>query len=457
MLASRPSAPALLRLIEHVVIIGGGFSGTLQAINLLRHGDARVTLIERGSAPGRGVAYGAAHPGHLLNVPASGMSAFPDDPNHFVRWLQQRGIDNPATTFAPRLTYGTYVRDLLAAALREYPHRFVVLHEEAQDVTQHGKGARVHLRSRVIDADVAVLAIGNLAPKAPHEMRGLAEARYVPDPWHSGALEGLGPEDTVLILGTGLTMVDIALSLSANHFTGKVIALSRRGLVPHAHDLSKYPAPPLRERPLYSASKLVRALRDRANAIGWRSAVDELRPFTRELWLAASPTDRRRFLRHLRPWWDVHRHRIAPDVHKRLSVMLASGQLIVRAGNLGTVEEHGQSAIVSWRPRGSDQTRQHSVQRIINCTGPLSDISNTSDPLLRHLVERGSIRPDDLRLGIDVDTSARTIDADGNANSWLVAVGPITRSTFWEIIAVPDIRVQTLALACRLSSAHWTA
>ncbi|WP_443971010.1 FAD/NAD(P)-binding protein [Sphingobium sp. CR28] len=443
------------RLIEHVVIIGGGFSGTLQAINLLRHGEARVTLIERASAPGRGLAYGAAHPGHLLNVPASGMSAFPDDPYHFVRWLQQRGIDNAATTFAPRLTYGTYVGDLLANALRGYPDRFVLLHDEAQDVTQHGNGARVHLRSKVIDADVAVLAIGNLAPALPAKMHGLAEGRYVPDPWHSAALDGLGPEDTVLILGTGLTMVDVALSLSARPFSGKVVALSRRGLVPHPHDLSTGPTPPLRERPLYNASKLVRTVRDRANSIGWRGAVDELRPFTRELWLAASPADRRRFLRHLRPWWDVHRHRIAPEVHRRLAAMRASGQLIVRAGNLCAVEERGESAIVSWRPRGSDHTRQLSVQRIVNCTGPLSDVSSTSDPLLLRLVARGSIRPDDLRLGFDVDISARTIDANGNANSWLVAVGPMTRSAFWEIIAVPDIRVQTFALARRLSNAHW--
>ncbi len=442
-------------MIKHVVIIGGGFSGTLQAINLLRHGEARVTLIERTSAPGRGLAYGAAHPGHLLNVPASGMSAFPDDPNHFVRWLQHRGVDNAATTFAPRLNYGAYLGELLATASREYPDRFVVLHDEAQDVTQHGKGARVHMRSTVVDAEVAVLAIGNLAPGSPRKMRGLAEGLYVPDPWHSAALDGLGTDDTVLILGTGLTMVDVALSLSARHFSGKVLALSRRGLVPHAHDFSTYPTPPLRERPLYSASKLVRAVRDRANDIGWRGAVDELRPFTRELWLAASPADRRRFLRHLRPWWDVHRHRIAPDVHKRLVAMRASGQLAIRAGNLCAVEEHGQSAIVSWRPRGGDQTRQHSVQRIINCTGPLSDVSRTSDPLLQRLVARGSIRPDDLRLGIDVDTSARTIDADGDANNWLVAVGPTTRSTFWEIIAVPDIRVQTLTLARRLSNAHW--
>ncbi len=157
-------------MIEHVAIIGAGFSGTLQAINLLRHGEARVTLIDRASAPGRGLAYGAAHPGHLLNVPASGMSAFPDDPHHFVRWLQQRGIDNAATTFAPRLTYGTYVSDLLATALGEYPDRFIVLNEEAVDVTQRGKGARVHLRSKVIDADVAARHIYNGMAKRKFEI-----------------------------------------------------------------------------------------------------------------------------------------------------------------------------------------------------------------------------------------------------------------------------------------------
>jgi len=454
--ASARLAFAIPRMIEHVVVIGGGFSGTLQAINLLRHGAVRVTLIERG-VPGRGLAYGAAHPSHLLNVPASGMSAFPDDPGHFARWLQGRGVADAAGVFAPRLTYGIYIGELLDAALRDHPGRFALLRDEVEDVTQYGGGARVHMRSTTIDTDVAILAVGNLPPHTPAVLDPgrLKNGRYAADPWDASAVDDLTAEDTVLILGTGLTMVDVVLSLDARGFAGRIVALSRRGLVPRGHAPAPRPEVPLRERPLYAASRLVRAVRARADAIGWRSAVDELRPYTRDLWRAADPAARRRFLRHLRPWWDVHRHRIAPEVYRRLAALQATEQLVIHAGNLCRIDECGDVAIVSWRPRGEDRPRDLPVQRIVNCTGPLSDLSRTTEPLLRRLVVRGTIRADSARLGIDVDLAAQTIDTTGNANPWLAAVGPITRGTFWEIIAVPDIRVQTWTLARRLTNAHW--
>jgi len=444
-------------MIEHVVIIGGGFSGTLQAINILRHGVARVTLVERAGVPGRGLAYGAAHPSHLLNVHAGNMSAFHDDPGHFTRWLERRGVADAARTYAPRLTYGTYVGELLDSALNDYAGRFAILHDEVEDVTPHGSGARVRTRSTAIDADVAILAVGNLPPHTPAMINPdrLAAGRYAPDPWDPSVLDGLTAEDTVLILGTGLTMVDVALALDAHGFAGRIVALSRRGLVSRPHAPTPPPDRPLREYPRHAASQLVRAVRKRADAIGWRGAVDELRPFTQHMWSAADPATRSRFLRHLRPWWDVHRHRIAPAIHKRLAELQAAGRLMIHGGKLCRIDERGDAAIVSWRPRGDDRQRELVIRRIINCTGPLGDVSRTTEPLLRRLVASGTIRPDSAHLGIDVDSSAQTIDASGRANPWLAAVGPMTRGAFWEIIAVPDIRVQTWALSRRLTNAHW--
>ncbi|MBO9713700.1 FAD/NAD(P)-binding protein [Sphingomonas sp.] len=442
-------------MINHVAIVGAGFSGTLQAINLLRHQGPRATLIERGSQPGIGLAYGAAHPSHVLNVRAGNMSAFPDDPGHFVRWLEGRGMVDAAKAFVPRLVYGEYLRELLQAALRNSGDRLTLVQGEVRDLHTNG-GVTLDLGDRTLHADAAVLAVGNLPPHDPPGLDAamLASPRYKGDPWAPDVSQGLGDDDTVLIIGTGLTMVDVALMLEARGFRGRMVALSRRGLLPRMHE----PATEwkkLEERPATVASELVRNLRRRAETIGWRNAVDEFRPFTQAMWGNATEAERARFLRHLRPWWDVHRHRLAPEVFNRLQRLIDSGQLSVIAGKTLGFTERDADIRLNWRPRGAAAAETMAVQRIVNCTGPQGDLMRTTEPLLRRLAERGMLRPDAAHLGIDVDNQAQTIAADGRINPELYALGPMTRGAFWEIVAVPDIRTQTWSLARRLSNAHW--
>lgn len=444
-------------MIRHVAIIGAGFSGTLQAINLLRHDGPRATLIER-ATPGEGLAYGAAHPGHLLNVRAAGMSAFPDEPDHFVRWLEARGIADAATAFAPRLTYGAYLRALLEATAARAGDRLTIVPGEVVDLERTGHGVALTLADgAAVAADAAVLAVGNLPPHDPAGLDPavLAPPRYFGDPWDKRLTAGLGPEDTVLIVGTGLTMVDVALALEASGFSGRIVALSRRGLLPRRHAGGTAEWDRLDERPAAAASALVAEVRGRAAAIGWRQAVDELRPFTQSMWRNAPAEARARFIRHLRPWWDVHRHRLAPAVADRIDAMLARDRLRVVAGKTLAFRPVAGGVELTWRRRGSDAGETMTVARVINCTGPLGDLARAEEPLLRRLVARGMIRPDAQHLGIDVDSEARTVAADGTGNDDLYALGPMTRGAFWEIVAVPDIRVQTWTLARRLSNAYW--
>ena len=442
-------------MIEHVAIIGAGFSGTLQAINLLRHEGPRATLIERAPVAGTGLAYGAAHPSHVLNVRAANMSAFPDDPTHFVRWLEARGVANAASAFIPRVTYGEYLRELLDAALLDHPDRLRLVRGEVEDL-DFGERVTVRLTDRTIEADAAVLAVGNLPPHDPPGLdpSRLSNARYKGDPWDASVPEGLGADDTVLVIGTGLTMIDVVLLLDARGFAGRIVALSRRGLLPRSHapasDWQK-----LAERPATTASALLRSVRARGEAIGWRNAVDELRPFTQAMWGNASEAERGRFLRHLRPWWDVHRHRLAPEVHARLMAVIERGQLEVIAGKTLGFAETADGVDVTLRRRGADTPETMTVQRIVNCTGPLGDLNRTEEPLLQALAARGIIRPDAAHLGIDVDNQGQAINANGMPNANLYALGPMTRGAFWEIVAVPDIRTQTWSVARRLSNAHW--
>lgn len=442
---------------DHVAIIGGGFSGTLLAINLLRHDGPRATLIERRPEAARGVAYSTAHPEHLLNVRAANMSALPDDPDHFVRWLDGCGR-GPRNGFVPRHVYGAYLDELLGEAVTRAGSRLRVIQSDACDAALSSEGAEILLGDgeRII-CDRVALALGNLPPTAPHglDLDRAPEGVHVADPWSGAITRGLESGDTVLVIGTGLTMVDVALLLDAERFDGRIVAVSRRGLVPLTH-AEALPRTARAERPSPGCLSLLADVRARSREIDWRCAVDELRPFTQSIWRAMPVAERRRFLRHLRPWWDVHRHRIAPHAAERIAAMRSEGRLEVIAGHPIGIDPLGDRlARVRIRRRGGDGIETLDVARIVNGTGPQGDLTRTQEPLLRNLVQRGLIRPDPLHIGIDVDQNSRAVATDGSVSDRLLVLGPMTRGAFWEIVAVPDIRQQVWSVARRLSAAHW--
>ena len=235
-------------------------------------------------------------------------------------------------------------------------------------------------------------------------------------------------------------MVDLVLSLDAAGYNGKILAVSRRGLIPRSHaDFD--PAPVEAEQvPHGSVRELWRWLRERAAQVGWRAAVDSLRPHSHRLWRSLDGDQHRRFLRHARPWWDVHRHRIAPEVAGTVARMISDGQLEIMAGRIVSASDHGQSVEVEIRRRGAAEPKRMSFAYAFNCTGPLHSIDRTRDPLLRSLLDGHETRPDHLGIGLEVDDQAR-----GGERLW--ALGPLTKGRSWEIIAVPDIRDQAAAVA----------
>lgn len=441
--------------VDHAVIVGGGFSGVLLAINLLRHGSLKVTLVERrADRLAGGLAFGAAHEDHVLNVRAGNMSALPDRPGHFGEWLEAQSLGQEAS-FATRRDYGRYLRAMLDEAREKAGDRLAIVHDEVVDLRLSDDGVQAMTRSRQpISADIAVIAPGNLPPHCLPAFAGMDSPVYVDDPWARDISKGLNGADSVMLLGSGLTAVDCSLGLDQAGFKGRILALSRRGLMPHRH-APALPHDKRTERPVGTASQLVAMIRARCAEIGWRNAVDELRPYTQDMWRAADADVRHRFLRHLRPYWDVHRHRIAPQVADRIDGMKAQERLIVQAAKVVAAREDGDGAIVTIRPRKSAAVEEVPVARVVNCTGPLGDLNRTSDPLLQNLTQRGDIRADPLAIGIDVDRQCRAIAVDGKAQQRLFAVGPMTRGAHWEIVAVPDIRRQLWALAREVTGAHW--
>lgn len=457
-----------------VAIIGSGFSGSLLALHLLSRADGpRVLLIERAAGFGRGLAYATGNPGHLLNVRAGNMSAFPDEPGHFLDWLRQQpgSAEASPASFVARATYGQYLQKLVSDAARQSQSagRLVLVPDTAVALTRTQGGRRLLVRldvGREYTVDAAVLAIGNFPPQPPglFDSRFLSSDRFHADPWSPALATGIGRQDRVLIIGTGLTMVDTVLALKDRGHTGQIFALSRRGLFPRRHtDGGPHviPNPPVLPPSLSGALHAVKALVRQEMAAGrdWQPVIDSLRPYTRQIWQRWSPAEKRRFLRHLRPWWDIHRHRLAPAVANRMASLQATGALIVAAGRLSHMEQTGDNLRVVYRPRGSGgedvagrNPLHFDVDHVINCSGPCTDILRMNDPLVKDMLAQGLVRPDPLHLGLDVDDNAHVRDRWGSVVDGLYAIGPVTRGAFWEIIAVPDIRVQARELAARIAT-----
>jgi uncharacterized NAD(P)/FAD-binding protein YdhS len=431
---------------RRVAVVGAGASGTILALHLLREGTGRVTLVERERTPGRGTAYGTRRPEHVLNVTAARMSVWPDDPGEFARWIASRG--GSVDDYARREDFGDYLSGLLEAA----GDRIQTIAGEAVAIEPSNGGEQVRLRDgRRLAADAAVLALGNLRPAVPPGIDpAQLGAAFVDDPWYGGFAEGLNDSDTVLLVGTGLTAVDAALTLDALGFRGRIFALSRRGLLPHAN-LKREPVVEPPEGLTSDPVALLRAVRRRGERIGWREAVHEVRVSAQSLWAAMPLAWRRRFLRHLRPWWDVHRHRIAPSVADGIEALRSDGRFAAAAGRIVSAEPDAEGVLVRWRPRGETGLRELRAARIVNCAGPELDIGRAGEPLLDALIGAGRIRPDPCRLGIDVDRDSRALGRDGAPDERLYAIGPMTRGAFWESIAIADIAAQAQAVARRIT------
>lgn len=460
-----------------IVIIGGGFSGALTAVHLLRRGFGtvgRLVLVNRSGAMARGVAYGTTSAFHVLNVPAGRMSAFDDDPDSFVRFVRERGETVDGGTFVGRHLYGAYLESLLAEACARAPEGCVErLNTEVVAIEpeheSHGAAAWVSLRdgSRIRAARV-VLAVGNYPPEDPPvDCDGFfaSSPRYVRDPWGHGAFDRIDLDAPILLIGTGLTMVDVALQLQALGAAAAMTAVSRRGLLPASH---RNPAhvPHTHEVPAdllagpASTRAYVRAVRRHvretaARGIDWRDAIAALRPVTARLWSALSVAERSRFLRHVRPFWEVHRHRMAPPLYDAFERLRVSGSVNVIAGRLVQIREQRASGsatvTVRVRPRGSRESRELTVGAVVNCSGPSGDTRRLRDPLFDRLRLQGIVRPDPLGLGIDVGSHGALIDNDGFESPFLYYVGPFLRARDWEATAVPELRQYAHRLADHLA------
>jgi uncharacterized NAD(P)/FAD-binding protein YdhS len=430
------------------------------AVHLLRRSPSlSVAIVDRGALRGRGLAYSSPHRFHLLNVPAGEMSAWSDEPDDFLHWARTHydaGLQ--PRSFPPRAVYGAYVDNLLETALAECGReRFQWIQDEA--LSFHRRKSKVAVQRRVgseLRARAVVVATGNFPPADPR-VPGLkaSASSYLHFPWVSDALENLPPLGSVLLVGSGLTSVDLIMALKSKGFRGTIHVVSRKGLFPRERRQQRPDEPwPVfwNDESPRSVRGLLRLIRNQVQAaaekgINWRSVIDCLRPVTQDIWRSLPLEEQKRFLRHARAYWDVHRHRVAPEIADILADMRNEGQVRMHRGAIGRYSEdkNGQVEVQYW-DRESRTGKTLLVDRVINCTGSENDARCIQESFIVSLFVQGFARPDPLFLGLDVDEEGALINYKGVPSRLLYAIGPTRKGCLWETTTVPEIRVQAAAM-----------
>jgi uncharacterized NAD(P)/FAD-binding protein YdhS len=455
-----------------IVIVGAGFSGTLVAANLLRSqhwATTQIVLVERSANVARGKAYAERDYPYLLNVPAGRMSADPASPLDFLSFAQHRIPDATAEDFLPRALYGQYLEaTLLDAEVSAPAHvrfdrlRGDVCGIETCSIEKGGDGSAYRARladGRALNADDVVLALGNPAPAA---LRGTEELpHYISDPWAQPL--SFTPGETVLLVGTGLTMVDVVIAAAAASKDEIVIhSISRHGLVPpsqtqFSHSACQGDSAAMLRAASFSALTLLRSVRELADETrrrggDWREAVTFIRNIAPALWQRLPAREKRRMLRHVRPYWDVHRHRLPNETLAKLKYLRQRQKFHVHAGRFLNFETVGNKVRVTWKARGAHEPQTMLVDRVVNCTGPDYNVHRSRDPLLRSLLSQGLAVSDPLNLGIRTGSYGALVDAQGRAATNLFYVGPMLRADHWEATAAQELLGHAERLAGYLSA-----
>ncbi|MCU1786108.1 FAD/NAD(P)-binding protein [Pseudomonas sp. 13B_2.1_Bac1] len=453
-----------------VLIIGGGLSGTMLAVQLLRlPGERRILVIEPRAELGRGEAYSAVELGHTLNGNAARMSVDPDNADDLTQWLtdyigaggwpESAEQSVPVSElFPPRGLFGVYAQQRLAEAKALSASTVEHVRGEVVDLQVSADSTLLTLdNGQQLRGAHAVLATGMFpAARTPQtESSGLNAAAV--DPWDVQAMTQIDPQAPVLIIGSGLTMVDAVVSLEQAGHRGPIEIFSRHGLLPHARR-----QPPSWEdflaadHSLRSPLQLLREVRRQcclalAQGIDWQAPLDTVRAHIGRLWSQASEREKRQFVRHVRPWWESHHHRSPPLSAQLVARLREEGRLRIRAASFKGLEPGGEGVTIRLRPRGEQVIRQVSGAALINSSGIEYDWRRVARPLPRQLLERGLIQPGPLALGIAADASGAVLDAEGNVSQRLFAMGPPLRGMWWESTAVTDVAIQAKALAAKLT------
>lgn len=454
------SKVTLMESVKKIAIIGAGFSGASVAAMLGRiaRQPLEIILFDKSGKFGAGDAYRTPYPWHILNVRTRDMSAFEDLPTHFADWVNARQtqyaeIDKTqpiSEQFLPRYIYHHYLQDLLQQAQSNGHIKLTFLADEVIDAKRQADKINVITKNnKQLLADKLVLALGNHQPmQFPFAMSGV---QTIANPWDYAAMEEIPANANILIVGMGLTMIDAVLTLQQRHHQGKIYAVSRHGILPlpHADSSVSYHADIATiDQSLRDLTKQFREKCDSYTEQGgdWRSVINALRHQVPDLWQNATVKDKKRFIRHVLPYWNVHRHRVHSQLKQMLDNLAQQNKLQTFAARVLKIEQ-GQVEIGL---RHQQKTQQFKADWVLNCMGPCTDMRYAASPLIKSLINHGEVSLDPLALGFATTKSGEIYDAQGMLSNHYFTLGPPAKGTVWECTAVPEIRRQSYALANRL-------
>ncbi len=442
--------------MKTIVIIGGGWSGILTAIQLLeKNKNISIKIIHSGTPIGLGVAYSTTDTSHLLNVPAEKMSAFPNNPKHFTDWLIANGnsAEQLEKQFFPRLLYGKYILELFSTL--KLQEQLEIINTKAVDIQKKENLYSIQLdNNKSVDANKIVLALGNFLPANPKSASEsfFESSNYFKNPWNTDFLKGLQTNQNILLIGTGLTMVDCVLSLKNAGLTGKIYAVSPRGYTPAPHSKTEtYPDfySELKGKTLLEIVQIVRKhikIAEQKNSC-WIGVIDSLRQHFQELWIILSIKEKQQFISHIRHIWGVARHRLPKNTYEELIDLKVKGQLEIIGGRINEIIEKNGDITATIQLRGISEKRTLNISRVINCTGPQSNYKELKDELIRNLLAKKIILAHELKMGIQTNLNGQIIQEQGKMSDDIYAIGSLLRGVLWETTAVPEISKQAEQIA----------
>jgi len=434
--------------MQHIAIIGGGLCGAVTAINLLRSGqEYLVTVFEKERRQFlKGPAYSSTLPHQLLNVPAMAMSLFDEAPDDFTEWIREKGLHHrfKATDFVPRSLFGEYVEDRFEVVRNSADSIINTEFTAVSGIEKDGDGWLLLTGDgRKIFAHQVILCFGNLPPRELSVTKGLnTDPFIINNPWEGSFLKEIRKDDEVLIVGSGLTMVDIVLSLHRQGHEGKISVLSRRGYLPHPHGAAPVYGLKLEEKfNTGTALGILSWLRAEAKlaqmqGASWISVINAIRDLTPGLWQALPEHEKQRFLRHLKPFWEIHRHRVPGESLDLIMELQQEGKLNRIAGRIVSIRKEGSLFQTSYHPRGSKQVKECTSKWLINCTGPDANPAASGNVLVSQLLRAGIIVPDATGTGLELPSGTKGI----------YLAGPPAKGTYWECTALREIRQHAVAI-----------
>jgi uncharacterized NAD(P)/FAD-binding protein YdhS len=460
--------------MRKIGIIGGGFTGTMAVVHLISKATrpCEIILINEKSNLNKGIAYNSYSKKHLLNVITAKMSAYADNPDHFLDWvMQQKEFEHQERTlisvsFLPRQLYGEYLTHIWNESLavsRSKNIQITVLNNNVLDIDMKDNSVLLFLDGdKSILVDECIIATGNNIPRNPviRNDNFYSSKNYFQNPWKIESVTNVGEFDPVLIIGNGLTMVDTVLGLLEKGFKGKIYSISPNGfnILAHRHTgihYSKLSEELKQGSSLYDLVALInrhiKAIRQ--YGISAEPVIDSLRPQTQKIWINLSMHEKQVFMSRLRHLWGVARHRVPLHTHDKIQQLRIEGRLHICPGKIIDLVEGNSGIVVEYNDAKDHETKMLTVSRVINCTGPETDLMKLENSFLKNCLLKGMLTQDALKLGINANTETfEIINEAGKSYANLFAIGSNLKGVLWESTAVNELRVQVEKLAERLNN-----